>query len=204
MSVIQSIKKQRTFCMIKPDGVMRGLVGEIIHRIEKSGLKVVAMKMITPTEEMVRKHYPMSDQAWLDRLGDKGLSTFSDLGIDPKEHLGTDDKSKIGANVAESLVAYMTSGPVVAMIVEGIQAVDMVRKLAGHTLPFKAELGTIRGDFSVDSPAIANVEGRSIHNLFHASETQDEARNEVSLWFGEEGVQTYLRSGEDTMYSKYY
>ncbi len=183
---------------------MRGLIGEIIGRIEKSGLKVVAMKMMTPDEAMVRAHYPMSDQAWLDRLGDKGLSTFNDLGMDPKEHLGTDNKSVIGASVAESLVLYMTSGPVVAMIVEGIQAVDMVRKLAGHTLPFKAELGTIRGDYSVDSPAVANVEGRSIHNLFHASETTAEATNEVALWFGEDALQTYMRSGEETMYSKYY
>lgn len=204
MSAIDSIKHQKTFCMIKPDGVMRGLVGEIIHRIEKTGLKVVAMKMMTPDAGMVRAHYPMSDQAWLDRLGDKGLNTFKDLGMDPVEHLGTADKSVIGKNVAETLVHYMTSGPVVAMIVEGIQAVDMVRKLAGHTLPFKAELGTIRGDYSVDSPAVANVEGRSIHNLFHASETQEEATNEVKLWFGEEGVQQYLRSGEDTMYGKFY
>lgn len=204
MSVIQGIKQQRTFCMIKPDGVMRGLIGEIIRRIEKAGLKVVAMRMLTPTEEMVRNHYPMSDQAWVDRLGDKGLGTFADLGLDPKEHLGSDNKSEVGAKVAESLVSYMTSGPVVAMIVEGIQAVDMVRKLAGHTLPFKAELGTIRGDFSVDSPAVANVEGRSIHNLFHASETQAEAANEVALWFGKEAVQTYMRAGEETMYSKYY
>lgn len=204
MSVIQAIKKQRTFCMIKPDGVMRGLIGEIIGRIEKSGLKVIAMKMITPTKEMVLAHYPVSDQAWVDRLGDKGLNTFNDLGLDAKDHLGTDNKSEIGLKVVEGLVGYMTSGPVVAMIVEGIQAVDMVRKLAGHTLPFKAELGTIRGDFSVDSPAVANVEGRSIHNLFHASETSEEATNEVSLWFGQEGVQTYMRSGEDTMYSKYY
>lgn len=204
MSIIQGIKQQRTFCMIKPDGVMRGLIGEIIHRIEKSGMKVVAMKMLTPTAEMVRKHYPMSDQAWLDRLGDKGLGTFADLGLDAKEHLGSDNKSEIGAQVAESLIAYMTSGPVVAMVVEGIQAVDMVRKLAGHTLPFKAELGTIRGDFSVDSPAVANVEGRSIHNLFHASETQEEAANEVALWFGDEAGQNYMRAGEDTMYSKYY
>jgi nucleoside-diphosphate kinase len=204
MSVITAIKNQHTFCMIKPDGVMRGLIGEIIHRIEKSGMKVVALKMLTATPEMVKAHYPMEDQAWLDRLGDKGISTFEGLGLDVKAHLGTDNKSEIGASVAESLVQFMTSGPVVAMIVEGIQAVDMVRKLAGHTLPFKAELGTIRGDFSVDSPAIANVEGRAIHNLFHASETLDEAKNEVQLWFGKEGVEQYMRSGEDTMYSKYY
>jgi nucleoside-diphosphate kinase len=202
--VIKGIKKQRTFCMIKPDGVARGLIGEIVLRLEKAGLKVVSMEMRQATEAQVRAHYPMSDQAWVDRLGDKGLSTFEGLQLDAKEFLGTNDRSEIGHNVAESLVAYMTSGPVVVMIVEGIQAVDMVRKLAGHTLPFKADMGTIRGDFSVDSPAIANVEGRAIHNLFHASETQEEAANEMKLWFGEEVAMDYIRTGEDVMYSKTY
>lgn len=204
MTKIQELKAQRTFCMIKPDGVQRALTGEIISRLERAGLKVVAMKMITATPEMVRKHYPMSDQAWVDRLGNKGLSTFEELQMDPKEHLGTSNPSEIGKAVAESLVAYMTSSPVVAMVVEGIQAIDMVRKLAGHTLPFKAEMGTIRGDFSVDSPAIANVEGRAIHNLFHASETPEEAANEVELWFGKDAVEKYMLAGEKVMYSKNY
>jgi nucleoside-diphosphate kinase len=199
-NVLKTIKKQRTYCMVKPDGVQRGLIGEIISRIERAGLKVVAMKMVTPSEQMVRDHYPMMDDTWVGRLGDKGLNTFTDLGLDAKEHLGTDDRMVVGKGVAESLVTYMTSGPVVCMIVEGIQAVDMVRKLAGHTLPFKAELGSIRGDFSVDSPAVANIEMRSIYNLFHASETQEEAANEMSLWFGAHGIEDYKLAGEDVMY----
>jgi nucleoside-diphosphate kinase len=201
---ISGIKNQRTYCMIKPDGVQRGLTGEIIGRIEKSGLKVVAIKMVQATPDQIIAHYPMSDQAWVDRLGDKGLNTFTDLSLDAKEFLGTDNKSEIGKSVAKALVEYMTSGPVVCMIVEGIQAIDMVRKLAGHTLPFKADMGTIRGDFSVDSPAVANVEGRAIHNLFHASETEQEAQNEMKLWFGEEGTIDYTRTGEAVMYSKTY
>jgi len=201
---ISSIKKQRTFCMIKPDGVQRGLIGEILMRIEKSGLKIVAMKMIYATAEQVISHYPMSDQAWIDRLGDKGLNTFADLELDANEFLGTNDRSVIGKKVSEALVDYMTSGPVLCIIVEGIQSVAMVRKLAGHTLPFKADMGTIRGDFSVDSPAIANVEGRAIHNLFHASEIESEATNEMALWFGEDEIVKYIRTGEEVMYSKTY
>lgn len=189
--------------MVKPDGVMRGLIGEIISRIEKSGLKIVALKMVEATEEQIIAHYPMSDQAWLDRLGDKGLSTFTDLKLNAKEILGTDDKSVIGKGVAQTLIKYMTSGPVLCMVVEGIQAIDMVRKLAGHTLPFKAEMGTIRGDFSVDSPAIANLENRSIHNLFHASENEEEAANEIKLWFDDISL-SYARTGEDVMYSRTY
>lgn len=202
---IQKIRFERTFCMIKPDGVMRGLVGEIIHRIEKAGLKVVAMKMLLPTEEQVRAHYPVSDEAWVHRLGEKSFSGFEKLPeVSPEEVLGSGDKSEIGRTVVEGLVKYMQSGPVICFVVEGMQAVDMVRKLAGHTLPFKAEIGTIRGDFSVDSPAVANAEKRSIHNLFHASETPDEAANEMKLWFGNDPIHDYALGNEATMYSKYY
>lgn len=202
--IIKGLKDQQTFAMIKPDGVMRGLVGEIILRIEKAGLKVVAMKMITPTKEQIVAHYPMSDQAWVDRLGDKGLSTFKELELDPKEHLGSDDRSVVGRSVADSLVGYMTSGPVLAMVIEGAQAIEMVRKLAGHTLPAKAAIGTIRGDFSVDTPAIANVQGRALHNLFHASENPEEAANEVKLWFGKDEIHSYKRVAEDLMFTKTY
>jgi nucleoside-diphosphate kinase len=201
---IAKIKKQHTFCMVKPDGVARGLTGEIISRIEKAGLKIIAMKMVRPTREVVMQHLPLTNDEWVNRLGDKGLNTFADLNLDAKEFLGTDDRGEIGKKVTETLIDYLTSGPVVCMIVEGIQAIDMVRKLAGHTLPFKAEMGTIRGDFSVDSPAIANVEGRAIHNLFHASEVPSEAENEIKLWFGADEGLEYIRTGEEVMYSKTY
>jgi nucleoside-diphosphate kinase len=201
---LHPIKFQRTFCMVKPDGVMRGLIGDIIGRIEKAGLKIVAIKMIQADEELVRKHYPMSDEAWVNRLGEKSMSGFDNLDVTAKEILGSDDKAELGRGVSESLIGYMTSGPVVCMVVEGIQAIDMVRKLAGNTLPFKADIGTIRGDYSVDSPAIANAEHRSIHNLFHASENAEEAANEIQLWLGQGEIHDYTRSEEPVMYSKHY
>jgi nucleoside-diphosphate kinase len=199
-----SIKFERTFCMIKPDGVMRGLIGDIIHRLEKAGLKIVAIKMLNASEEQVKAHYPMSDDAWIARLGEKSLSSFDDIDTDPLEALGSVDKNEIGHSVANSLIEFMTSGPVVAMVVEGIQAIDMVRKQAGHTLPFKADVGTIRGDYSVDSPAVANVEMRAIHNLIHASETAAEAENEIKLWFSDEDIPSYHLGSESVMYEKYY
>lgn len=202
--VVKQIKFERTFCMIKPDGVKRAVIGDIIRRFEKAGLKPVAIKMFIPTEAQVRQHYPMSDEAWVARLGEKSLSSFDNIQAEAVDVLGTTDKAVIGKNVADSLVHFMTSGPVVAMVMEGIQAVDMVRKLCGHTLPFKADVGTIRGDYSVDSPAVANVEGRAIHNLIHASETQAEAKNEIQLWFGDQDVPTYDLGSESIMYSKYY
>lgn len=201
---IYGIKYERTFCMLKPDAVKRGLVGEIIHRIEKAGLKVVAMKMLLPSEEQIRAHYPASDEAWVNRLGQKGVDSFENVNVTPQEALGTEDTMAIGKDVLESLIRYMQSGPVIAVVVEGMQAVDMVRKLAGHTLPYKAAVGTIRGDFSVDSPVIANTERRAIHNLFHASETQAEAANEIKLWFGEDTLHDYDLGNEPLMYDKHY
>jgi nucleoside-diphosphate kinase len=199
-----SIKFERTFCMIKPDGVKRGLIGDIIQRFEKAGLKVVAMNMLSASEEQVRAHYPMSDEAWIMRLGEKSLGSFENLDTDPLEALGSTDKAEIGQAVAQSLVEFMTSGPVVAMVIEGMQAVEMVRKLVGHTLPFKADVGTIRGDYSVDSPVVANVEMRAIHNLIHASETSDEAEAEIKVWFGDVKIPTYDLGSEAIMYAKYY
>jgi nucleoside-diphosphate kinase len=202
---IYNVKYEQTFCMIKPDGVMRGLIGEIIHRIEKAGLKVVAMKMMRPTDAMVRAHYPASDEAWVNRLGVKGVASFENLPhLTPKDVIGTEDTMEIGKGVLESLIQYMQSGPVLVMVVEGMQAVEMVRKLAGNTLPYRAAVGTIRGDFSVDSPVVANTEKRAIHNLFHASETQPEAVAEIKLWFGDEETFDYDLGNERYMYDKHY
>jgi len=189
--IVHSIKFQRTFCMIKPDGVARGLVGDIIARIERAGLRVVAMKMLQADKDMAYKHYPMTDQAWVERLGVKALSAFDSLEVSAVEVFGTDDPKVLSRLVADGLVDYLTSGPVVCMVIEGVQAIDMVRKLAGNTLPFKADVGTIRGDYSVDSPVVAISEGRPIHNLVHSSENSAEANNEIALWFGKElGVES--------------
>lgn len=196
---MKHIKQQQTLALVKPDGVKRGLIGEVIGRIERRGLKVVALKMISVDRAHLEKHFPSSDE-WVGRLGDKGLKTFVEYSLDPKEHLGTDDRLEIGKKVKESLFAYMVSGPIVAMVIEGLHAIDMVRKLAGHTLPVFAEMGTIRGDYSVDSPAIANVEQRAIHNIMHASETPEEAQNEIGLWFKPEEIHSYKRAEEDIMF----
>lgn len=196
---MQHIKQERTLVLMKPDGVKRGLTGEVFQRIERRGLKIVALKMVQVDRSHMEKHFPQSDE-WVGGLGDKGLKTFAEYNLDPVAILGTGDRMQIGSNVKESLFAYMTSGPIIAFVVEGIHAIDMVRKIAGHTLPFKAEMGTIRGDYSVDSPAIANVEGRAIHNVMHASENSEEATNEINLWFKPEELHSYKRAEEDIMF----
>lgn len=193
------IKEEKTLVLVKPDGVKRGLIGEIIGRVERRGLKVVALKMIWATEEQLQEHFPKEEE-WVGRLGDKGLKTFKEYNLDPIEHMGTNDRFEIGKMVKKSLFEYMTSGPIVAMVIQGLHAIDMVRKLAGNTLPVFADMGTIRGDFSVDSPAVANVEKRAIRNIMHASENTDEAKNEISLWFGLDEIHSYKRAEEDIMF----
>lgn len=196
---MKQIKEERTLVLVKPDGVMRGLTGEVIDRIEQRGLKVVALKMVQVDRAHLEKHFP-SDPEWAARLGDKGLKTFAEYKIDPKKHMGTDDRVKIGAKVKESLFDYMASGPIVALVVEGIHAIEMVRKIAGDTLPVFAAIGSVRGDYSVDSPAVANVEGRAIKNIMHASETPEEAKNEIDLWFTKDELHDYQRAGQDVAY----
>ncbi len=189
-------KEEKTFVMLKPDAVQKGLIGEVISRFERRDLKIVALEMFQPTIKQIDNHYP-KDSKWIARLGEKTLSTYQKYGIDPKKELGTSDPEKIGKMVRKWLVDYMTSAPLVRMVVQGIHAVDMVRKITGQTLPYLAEMGTVRGDFSVDSPVLANIEKRAVANLVHASETQTEAAHEINFWFGKSSIFKYKRYGVD-------
>ena len=190
------LKEEQTFVLIKPDGVQKGLVGEIIKRFEQRDLKVVALEMFQPNREQIDKHYP-KDKAWVTRLGEKSMSVYNKYGIDPKPLLGTDDPVKIGPMVRGWVIDYMMRAPLVRMIIQGLHAVDMVRKIAGPTLPFQADMGTIRGDFSNDSPALANSEKRAVMNILHASETPEEAKHEINHWFGGTAPLKYKRFGVD-------
>ncbi len=181
--------------MLKPDGVKKGLIGEVIRRFEQRDLKVIALEMFQPTHEEMDNHYP-KDSEWLVRLGGKTLTTYDKYGYNPMEDFGTTDPAKIGPEIRKWLIDYMLSAPLVKMVVEGSHAVDMVRKICGPTLPNLADMGTIRGDFSVDSPAVANAEKRAVANILHASETQEEARNEIKHWFGSSNIFRYKRHGE--------
>ncbi len=192
-------KQERTVVLIKPDGLKRGLVGEVISRVEKRGLKIIALSMINPTRKQIDEHYP-KNLAWIKRLGEKSLATYAKYGWDAKREMGTNDPTKIGKSVRGWILDFMTSGPSVKIVVEGIHAVDMVRKLVGNSIPALAEMGTIRGDFSVDSAALANKNHRAVHNLIHASETPEEARHELDFWFAPEEIFDYKRAEEDIMF----
>lgn len=195
-------REEITFLMIKPDAVQRGLTGEIIRRIEQVGLKIIGLRLFKPTLEQIDEHYP-KDKTWITRLGHKSLATYEKFGYDAKKELGMDKAEEIGPMVRQWLVDFMNSGPVVVMAIRGVHAVEMVRKLAGHTMPSDSELGTIRGDFSVDSAAAANRDQRAVYNLVHASETADEAEHEIAHWFGKsEPLCDYERSDEMVMFPK--
>ncbi len=192
-------KEEVTVVLIKPDGVKRGLIGETIKRFEQRGLKVIALSMDYATKEKMDGHYPKKRE-WISRLGGKTMKTYKEYGIDPKKQHGTSDLYKIGLEVRSWLINYMTSGPIVKVIVKGIHAIDMVRKLSGVTMPYKAELGSIRGDFSVDSPAAANKDKRAIHNVVHASENEEEVKHEIAYWFKKNDIHDYKRVEEDLMF----
>jgi nucleoside-diphosphate kinase len=189
-------KEEQTLVLVKPDGVKKGLIGEVIKRFEQRDLKIVALEMFAPDEEMIDEHYPKS-QEWINRLGEKTKGTYEEYGYDMEEEIGTTDTLAVGKKVRKWVVNYMTSAPLVRMVVEGVHAVDMVRKIAGPTLPYQADMGTIRGDFSNDSPAVANAEKRAVMNIVHASETKEEAEHEIEFWFGDSPIYDYDRHGMD-------
>jgi nucleoside-diphosphate kinase len=189
-------KEEQTYVMIKPDGVRKGLIGEIISRLEQRDLKVVALEMCQPLYDQIDNHYPKKEE-WVTRLGEKTKATYEKYGFDLITDFGTDDTSKIGPEVRKWVIDFMISAPVVKMIVQGVHAVDVVRKIAGDTLPYKADMGTIRGDYSIDSPALANKEKRAVMNIVHCSETPEEAEHEIKHWFKNFETYNYKRFGVD-------
>jgi len=182
--------KERTLLIVKHDGVARGLMGDIITRFERVGLKIVAMELIAATDDMGVEHYPDSEE-WMAKVGRRTLSEYKEKGIDPVKRLGTGVAVEIGKLVKDWLVEYLTMGPVLAMVFEGPEAVKIGRKLVGDTLPVNALPGTIRGDFSWDNADLANDQKRPFYNLVHASGTVDEAKEEIELWFSDKELLDY-------------
>ena len=161
---------QNTLVLIKPDGIQRGLIGEIIKRFEQRGIKIVAMKMISVDKKFASKHYKQS-------IADKH-----------------------GEHVRNYLLDYLTATPVVAMILEGSNGIIHVRKIVGNTYPGEADIGTIRGDFAHASKAYAKSAKKALSNLIHASENEDDAKEEIALWFSKDEIHNYKLSHEEHIY----
>jgi nucleoside-diphosphate kinase len=182
---------ERTLVILKPDALQRGLIGEIVARFERTGLRIAGLKMIKPTVDLANKHYPKDRDEFIIGMGNKSLTNYNELGVDPLKFHKSIDAKEIGLEVQGWLVDALTAGPVIVMVFEGPHAVELVRKITGPTLPIKAAPGTIRGDFSFDSSALANQDSRPIRNLIHASGDLAEAKHEIKLWFSDDDLYDY-------------
>ena len=191
------MQTEKTLVIIKPDGVQRSLVGEIIKRYERTGLKLISIKMVMPAEDMAIKHYyEVGGDEWIEEVGRKARAAYEKKGIESPYATNKDN----GWAVLKANARYLSSGPVVAMIWQGASAVALVRKITGGTEPLSSDVGTIRGDFTLDSYALADTDQRSVRNLIHASGTVDEAKQEIKIWFGEDEVLDYNHIEERILY----
>ena len=188
-------KNERTLVILKPDAVQRTLIGEIIKRYERIGLKLVATKMLVPTAEHVVQHYTL-DPEWRRITGEKTIKGYKDKGLTPPSENPLDITDKLLVNLSK----YMSSGPVVAMIWEGAHAIKIVRKLTGGTEPLTSDVGSVRGDFVLDSYQMSDEDNRSIRNLVHASGSVAEAEMEIKHWFKPEEIVNYRLVQEQMLY----
>ncbi len=188
-------KNERTFVILKPDAIQRSLVGEIIKRFERAGFKLCAAKFMVPTEDQCWKHYN-KDDAWFLKKGTaiaevrrgKGLS----VDREPIEY---------GKDIIRGAVSYMTAGPVLCMVWEGNQSVAVIKKMVGGTEPTTSDVGTIRGDFSLDSYHLSDLDSRgSVRNLIHCTDDVNEYEREMNIWFKPEEIVNYRHIQEAMLY----
>lgn len=189
------MKNEKTLVVIKPDGIQRSLIGEIIRRYERSGLKLVGIKMFVPTAEHIEEHYTL-DPDWRRVTGEKTIKGYKDKGLHPP----SEDPLAITAIILDNLKKYLASGPIIAMVWQGVHAVKIVRKITGGTEPFTSDVGTIRGDLVLDSYLLADTDKRAVRNLIHASGSVDEANKEIALWFKPEEIVNYRLVQEQILY----
>lgn len=187
-------KKERTFVILKPDTIQRGLIGETIKRFEAAGLKMVGLKLALAEEEKLWQHYNKDDE-WFQKKGEITVKNRQEAGLPV-------DKEEIeyGKDIVRALVKFMSSGPVVMMAWEGNQAVAVVKKIVGGTEPASSDVGTIRGDLTLDSYELANIDERAVRNLVHCSDQPEEANREIELWFDKSDLLDYRLVAEQILY----
>lgn len=178
--------QQRTLVLLKPDASKRGLIGEVISRFERVGLRIVKAKVFDKvTPEHAAAHYPVTDE-WYQKVGKNTADDCEKYGFSLKEVMGTDDLKEVGKIIHRFNQDFLMSCPILALVLEGNHAIEIVRKLVGHTIPVLSAPGTIRGDLSNESSLVANLDKRTVENLVHASGNSSEAEWEIELWFGKE------------------
>ena len=181
------MKQEKTLVLIKPDGVQKKLIGEIIKRFEENNLKVLGMKMLYPNEKLAKKHYPI-DEEWCKSAFEKTKKSAEE---DNRE-IPFSNHMEFGKILQGWLVDFITECPIIAMTLEGTNAIKNVRDIVGATEPSKADKGTIRGDLaSEESYEKANSIGRALRNLIHASDSIENAEREISVWFNDNELHDY-------------
>ena len=183
---------EKTLVLIKPDAMKRNLAGHLIRRYLEAGMKIVGIKMVRVDKTLAELHYPASEKQIVG-MGKKTIQSAHESGKPHTimERFGTEDPKEIGMELRSWLIDFITSTPVIAMVLEGEDSIQTVRKITGFTDPLRAEKGTIRGDWGEDSIEKANEEKRATKNLVHASGNKEEADVEIKLWFSEGEIQKY-------------
>ncbi|MEK6914864.1 MAG: nucleoside-diphosphate kinase [Nanoarchaeota archaeon] len=187
---------EQTLVLIKPDGIQQKLIGKIITRFEDAGLKIVAVKMIWPDEKKAKEHYPL-DEEWARNVFDKSKNSAEKN----KEKFIFKNHLDFGKFIQDGLVDFIQESPIVALVLEAPHAIDIVRKMIGATEPRAAIPGTIRSDFaSVESYPNANIKKRAVRNLVHASDSFENAKKEIKVWFNNEEVHDYKRPIDENIF----
>ncbi len=191
------MKTEKTLVIIKPDGIQRSLVGEITKRYERVGFKLIGLKMIIPTEKQATAHYyDVGGDKWIEEVGRKASAAYKKKGKESPYKTYSEN----GWAILKANAKYLSAGPVIIMIWQGANAIELVRKLTGATAPLLADVGTIRGDFTLDSYALADTDQRSVRNLIHASGEVDEAKKEIEIWFKEDEILNYTHIQDKILY----
>jgi nucleoside-diphosphate kinase len=193
---LAEMRHQRSLVLIKPDAVARHLVGELISRFERKSLKIAALKLIWPSEELAGKHY-VDTEEWLESTGQRTFNSYVERGIEPPL-----TPREFAMNTRRKLMESLTAGPVVAMVLEGAHVIEAVRLMRGATSPMKAEPGTIGFDYSLESYELSDAGDWAIKNIIHGSDSPENAAREVGLWFKPEELVNYETAITEVAYTK--
>lgn len=194
-SKLEELRRERTLVVIKPDAVVRKIVGELLTRFERKGLKVVALKMLWPTRELVERHYIDSEE-WLLDTGTKSYNSYIEKGLNPDL-----TPREIGLRTRRKLIEHLTAGPVIAMVLEGAHAIEVVRRMRGATSPLKADVGTIGFDYTLESYELSDAGDWAIKNVIHASDSPANYEREREIWFDESEIINYDTPIDQVLYT---
>ena len=189
------IAQERTLVLIKPDVLQRQLVGEILTRFERKGVKLTAMKMLNATREQVGEHY-IDDEGYLIETGEKARKGAIARGEDVTGWNSLEQ----GKKVRQRNINYLTCGPIIAIVFEGFGVISQVRKILGSASPADGDIGTIRDDYSLDTYALADSIDRSTMTMLHASDSVENAERELKIWFKESEICNNYETGVEKIF----